>query len=31
MRYAFPPATPVSLPVAGTDAAFPVRRVYCVG
>jgi fumarylpyruvate hydrolase len=25
-----PPATPL-LAVAGTDAAFPVRRVYCIG
>jgi fumarylpyruvate hydrolase len=26
------PASPVtSLPVAGTDARFPVRRIYCVG
>jgi fumarylpyruvate hydrolase len=25
-----PPAT-VSLPVSGTDARFPVRRIYCVG
>ncbi|WP_313951198.1 fumarylacetoacetate hydrolase family protein [Accumulibacter sp.] len=31
MRYVFPPAPPVSLPVAGSDASFPVRRVYCVG
>ena len=23
--------TVVSLPVAGTDATFPVRRVYCIG
>jgi len=23
--------TPVALPVAGTDATFPVRRVYCIG
>ena len=22
---------PVSLPVAGTDQRFPVRRIYCVG
>ncbi|WP_298835773.1 fumarylacetoacetate hydrolase family protein [uncultured Roseobacter sp.] len=30
-RYAFsPPAVP-ALPVAGSDAVFPVRRVYCVG
>lgn len=26
-----PAPTPVTLPVAGTDNVFPVRRVYCVG
>lgn len=31
MRYVFPPAPQVSVPIAGTDALFPVRRVYCVG
>jgi fumarylpyruvate hydrolase len=31
MRYVFPPAPQVSVPVAGSDARFPVRRVYCVG
>lgn len=31
MRYVFPPAPPVSVPVTGSDARFPVRRVYCVG
>jgi fumarylpyruvate hydrolase len=30
-RYVFPPAPPPAIPVAGTDALFPVRRVYCVG
>ena len=31
MNYAFPvPAVP-SVPVAGTDLAFPVHRIYCVG
>ena len=25
-----PPETP-SLPVAGSEARFPVRRIYCVG
>lgn len=30
-NYAFPPQPVVALPVAGTDALFPVRRVYCVG
>ncbi|MCL3883528.1 fumarylacetoacetate hydrolase family protein [Marivita sp. GX14005] len=29
--YVIPPPTPVSLPVSGTDARFPVRRVYCIG
>ena len=31
MSYVFPPAQPVALPVDGTDAAFPVARVFCVG
>ena len=31
MNYVFPPAPQVVLPVAGDDAQFPVRRVYCVG
>jgi fumarylpyruvate hydrolase len=31
MNYVFPPAAQVVLPVAGSDAVFPVRRVYCVG
>jgi len=31
MRYVFPPAPPVTLPVDGTDAVFPVARVFCVG
>ena len=31
MSYVFPPAPQVSVPVAGSEAAFPVRRVYCVG
>lgn len=30
-EFVFPPIEPVSLPVLGTDARFPVRRVYCVG
>jgi fumarylpyruvate hydrolase len=29
--YAFPPAAVATVPVAGTDTAFPVRRIYCVG
>ena len=29
--FVFPPSDPASLPVVGTDARFPVRRVYCVG
>ena len=29
--YVFPPAAIPALPVAGTDQAFPVRRLYCVG
>ncbi len=31
MSFVFPPAPPVSLPVAGTAARFPVTRVFCVG
>lgn len=31
MTYVFEPAPRVTVPVAGSDALFPVRRVYCVG
>jgi fumarylpyruvate hydrolase len=31
MRFAVPPLPAVTLPVAGSDAVFPVHRVYCVG
>ena len=31
MNYVFTPAPVVSVPVAGADAQFPVRRIYCVG
>lgn len=31
MEFVFPPEAPVAIPVAGTDARFAVRRVYCVG
>ena len=31
MNYVVPAPRTVSLPVAGSDARFPVRRVYCVG
>ena len=31
MNFAFPPAPPVNLPIAGTKKRFPVRRIYCVG
>jgi fumarylpyruvate hydrolase len=31
MNYVFPPAAPVAIPVKGSAAVFPVRRVYCVG
>lgn len=30
-QYVFPPAPTVGVPVAGSDALFPVRRIYCVG
>lgn len=29
--YVFTPATEVQVPVVGSDAVFPVRRIYCVG
>ena len=29
--YVFPPSDPVSLAVVGSDARFPVQRVFCVG
>ncbi len=31
MNYVFPPEPQVGVPVAGSDALFPVRRIYCVG
>lgn len=31
MNPVFAPLPPVLVPVAGTESAFPVRRVYCVG
>jgi fumarylpyruvate hydrolase len=31
MTYAFEPAPQASVPVAGSDRHFPVRRIYCVG
>lgn len=31
MRFVFDPPPPSSLTIAGTDARFPVRRVFCVG
>lgn len=31
MNYAIPPSPPVTLPVDGTDAVFPVARVFGVG
>lgn len=31
MQFAFPPADPVSLPIAGSEERFPVRRIYCIG
>lgn len=29
--YVIPPAPQASLPVEGSDARFPVRRIYCIG
>ncbi len=31
MRYLFPPAPPVSIPIKGQAEQFPVHRIYCVG
>ena len=31
MRYVFPPAPVVSVPVLGSDDRFPVHRIYCEG
>jgi fumarylpyruvate hydrolase len=31
LSYVFEPGPVSSVPVAGTDARFPVRRIYCVG
>lgn len=31
MKFVFEPAPVVSLPVAGEEGIFPVRRIYCVG
>ncbi|MBL8397692.1 MAG: fumarylacetoacetate hydrolase family protein [Candidatus Accumulibacter sp.] len=31
MRYIFPPAATVHVPIARSEAVFPVHRVYCVG
>lgn len=31
MTYLFAPAPLPALPIAGSDALFPVRRIYCVG
>lgn len=31
MKFVFPPAKAVTLPISGSDSRFPVRRIYCVG
>lgn len=31
MTYVFPPQNPVTVPVAGSDDAFPVNRIFCIG
>ena len=31
MNFVFPPEPQVGVPVVGSDAQFPVRRIYCVG
>jgi fumarylpyruvate hydrolase len=30
-QFAFAPAPTVGLPIVGSDALFPVRRIYCIG
>ena len=30
-HFAFEPPPAVSVAIAGTDARFPVRRIYCIG
>ena len=30
-RYLFAPPAPASLPIRGSDARFPVGRIFCVG
>ena len=30
-RYVFPPSAQPSVPVVGSDARFPVRRIFCIG
>ena len=30
-RYAVPAAPVTSIPISGTDARFPVHRIYCIG
>ena len=30
-KYAFTPADPICLPIAGSALRFPVRRIYCIG
>lgn len=31
MKYAFDPHPPATLPIQGSEARFPIRRVFCVG
>ena len=31
MKYAFPASPVPTVPIAGTDLSYPVRRIYCVG
>ena len=31
MTYIFPPPAPISVPVIGSTARFPIHRIYCVG
>ena len=31
VSYVFPPPPVAALPIKGSDALFPVRRIFCVG
>jgi fumarylpyruvate hydrolase len=31
MSFSFKPPATLNLPIAGSDARFPVHRIYCIG